>query len=331
MENYKISVIVPSYNVKGFIGRTIDSVCNQTYKNLEIIIVDDGSTDGTQDEIREISKKDERIVTYFKGNEGVTKTRLYGVERATGDYIGFVDADDLLEPNMYETLLSNAIKYSADISHCGYKMIFPNRVVNYYGTGRVVGQENKVKDLLEGKFVEPSLCNKLFKRELFFNLKEKIDGTITNMEDLLMNFYIFKNSNKAVFLDECLYNYMIRKNSASTGKMSLNKVSGPLKVFKIIKEEVKDDSELNLIIDNRIIGNLLQIVLIPGVKNDDKLTEFCKNARTELKRLRPKIKRGQFSKRIKILSFLAVNFPIVYRIAHKIYGQITGSNKKYKI
>ena len=333
MQNTLISIIVPAYNVKGYIERTLESICKQSYQNLEIIVVDDGSTDGTQDVIKKVSIKDNRIRAYFKNNEGVTKARMYGVERANGDWVGFVDADDLLASNMYETLLFNALQYKADISHCGYKMVFPDREILHYGTGKIVEQDTNagLKDLLEGSFVEPGLCNKLFKRDLFEQLDSKMDYSITNLEDLLMNFYLFGQSRKSVFFDECYYYYMIRKNSAATRAISIQKLDGPTKVFKIIKDECLLNSELREIVDRRLIGNLLQILLISPKNSSNEIRKYCKQAKKDLKSMRPKIKKGNYSLKMKLLSFLAVNFPILYRLLHSIYSKIVGNNKKYKI
>lgn len=331
IEGPKVSIIVPAYNVKDYIERTIESICKQTYKNIEIIIVDDGSTDGTKEVVEEILKKDTRISAYFKRNEGVTRARLYGVEKAHGDWIGFVDADDLISSDMYETLLSNALKYNADISHCGYKMVFPNREVLYYDTKNFIEQDTAkgLKDLLEGNFVEPGLWNKLFKKELFKELTDKMDASIKNLEDLLMNFYLFEQSSKAIFFDKCLYFYMLRKNSATTGKTTLQKISDPLKVLKIIKAKIYDDRQLKEIIDKRIIGNLLQI--LKTARKDCPIGgwEYCKMARCELKEMLPQMKKENMPRKIKIQAFLAVYFPCGYRVVHAINGWMKGNTKKY--
>lgn len=332
IQNPLISIIIPAYNVKEYIERTIESVCKQSYQNIEIIIVDDGSTDGTQDVIKKILTKDSRIHAYFKSNEGVTKARMYGVERVNGDWVGFVDADDLLEPNMYETLLHNALQYNADVSHCGYKMVFPDRKILHYGTGKVVQQDTNIglKDLLEGSFIEPTLCNKLFKRDLFDQLDAKMDYSITNLEDLLMNFYLFAKAKKLIFFDECFYNYMIRKNSAATSGISIQKLDGPTKVFKIIKEECLSNPSLSEIVEKRLVGHLLQVLAIPHKHSTSEIIEYCEQARKDLKNMRRKIRSGNYSFKMKQLSFLAVKLPIFYRNLYSIYNKIVGNNK-YKI
>ena len=173
MDENKISVIVPVYNIENYIEKTVESIRNQTYKNLEIILVDDGSSDNSGRILDEIAAKDSRIKVIHQENGGVTSARISGIKMATGEWIGFVDGDDFIEPDMYDVLLKNAIKHQADISHCGYQMVFQNRTDYYYNKGRIILQDKEtgLKDLIEGKYVEPCLCNKLFRKSLFQNLK----------------------------------------------------------------------------------------------------------------------------------------------------------------
>ena len=134
MDN-KISIIVPAYNIETYLARTLDSVLAQTYQNIEVIVVNDGSKDGTGAVIDRYAAQDHRVKAIHKENGGVTSARFRGVAEATGDWIGFVDGDDTIEPQMYGRLLENALKYGADISHCGYRMVFLSRVDYYYNTG----------------------------------------------------------------------------------------------------------------------------------------------------------------------------------------------------
>ena len=236
--NILLSVIIPVYNLEKYIDKCLDSLLAQTYSNLEIIVVNDGSTDKSLSILIEYKKKDSRIQIIDKQNEGVSKARLDGMKRATGQYIGFVDGDDIVEKDMFELLMNNAIKYNADISHCGYSMDFPNgHSDKYYGTDRIVIQNNKegLKDLLECKFIEPGLWNKIYKKSLIEDFIENkdMDYSIKNLEDLLVNYFLFKQSNLSIYEDKCKYHYTIRKGSAAT-KKSRNKYEDPLKVIKRI-------------------------------------------------------------------------------------------------
>lgn len=168
-----ISVIVPAYNIERYIGRCLDSICQQTHKELEIIVVNDGSTDATGDIIENYAKLDSRIIVIYKENGGVSLARLEGIKRAKGEYIGFVDGDDEIKSDMYERLLNNALKYDAQISHCGYQMHFADGRIHYFhNTGRLVKQDKitALKELLSGLKIEPGLCNKLFHKTLLHSL-----------------------------------------------------------------------------------------------------------------------------------------------------------------
>ena len=139
-----ISIIIPAYNIEDYIGTCLDSLLKQTYKNLEIIVVDDGSSDNTGKIVDEYTIKYKNIKVIHKKNAGVSAARNSGLDLASGDYIGFVDGDDTVDEEMFEILINNAIKYDADISHCGYKMVFPSRIDYYHNTGILVEQDNKL-------------------------------------------------------------------------------------------------------------------------------------------------------------------------------------------
>ena len=136
MDEKLVSVIIPAYNIEDYIGRCLDSIISQTYKNLEIIVVDDGSKDHTGEILDNYAKKDRRIKVIHKENGGVSSARNKGIEVAEGDYIGFIDGDDLIEPGMYKTLVDLLEEENADIAHCGYQMVFPDRIDYSHNTGK---------------------------------------------------------------------------------------------------------------------------------------------------------------------------------------------------
>lgn len=335
MRNDKISVIVPAYNIESYIENAVASICAQTYRNLEIILVNDGSSDNTPILLDELEKRDNRIKVIHKENGGVTRARLCGVEAATGEWIGFVDGDDYIEPQMYEMLLDNAKKYQADISHCGYQMVFPSRVDMYYGTGRVVEQDTKtgLKDLLEGYFVEPGLCNKLFNKNLFKCLlcDSKMDFSIKNTEDLLMNYYLFCESKKAVFEDQCPYYYMVRKGSAATGAVNLNRLQDPLKVLRVMEKETSNDHELQLIVKRRIVAQLIRLSTLDAGSQRDMIVKFRTKARKELRMMIPEVLKGDYSTKQKAMCIGAAYMSSLYRLIYKCYQKITGIDKKYEV
>lgn len=234
-----ISIIVPVYNLQNDLERCVFSILSQSYKNLEIILINDGSTDKSWNIIQKLAMSDKRIVPISKSNGGVTSARFAGLRIAKGEYIGFVDGDDEIEPDMYEFLLKNILHYNADISHCGYQMMFDDgRVNDFYNTGKIVLQDHLkgLKDLLKGDYIEPGLWNKLFSKKLFFNIlkKDLIDLDIRVNEDLLMNYYLFSESKKSIYQDVCKYKYMAKGVEESTRFLDEHKIFDPIRVKNII-------------------------------------------------------------------------------------------------
>jgi len=334
MSNDKISVIIPVYNIEEYLEKAIESIINQIYRDLEIIIVDDGSADMSGKIADELSDRDPRIIVIHQKNSGVTNARITGIKAASGDWIGFVDGDDYIEADMYQVLIDNAKQYQADISHCGYQMVFPNRIDYYHNTGQLLVQDTAsgLRDLLEGIIVEPGLCNKLYNKKLFSCLNEDgvIDTTIKHYEDLLMNYYLFKNSQKSVFFDKCYYHYMIRKGSAATSDLNEHKLKDPLKVMKIIDEDITESSPLKDIIQEKIIRRLIHDSTVQ-IKNKDKsLIDYRKAAGKELKKSLPGVN-NRDNRTLKIQAYWAGYWPSSYRFVHTVYGKMTGVSKKYEV
>ena len=313
--NDLISVIVPAYNIDKYIERCIKSILNQTYSNLEVIVVDDGSTDNTASIIDEYALKDQRIIPVHKVNGGVSSARMEGMHRANGKWIGFVDGDDVIEANMYEILMNNAIKYNADISHCGYQMVFPDGRINYfYNTKRIKIQDNVtgVVDLLEGDLVEPGLCNKLYKKSLFKDVN--LDSNIRINEDLLLNYYLFKNSKISIFEDVANYNYMIRDNSATRGKITYNKIYDPIKVKEIIKNSSK--GEIKIVADKVYLRTLVYVynsLLI----DDENLKKDKLNIRKVIINNKKQIK--LLNKKLQAMTSFIIYLPFLYEYVYKFY------------
>ncbi len=231
-----ISVIVPAYNVASEIARTLDSILAQTLSDIEVIAVNDGSTDGTGAVLDTYARNyPEKIRVIHQENSGVMSARLAGVKAAEGEWIGFVDGDDYVEPDMYKRLLKNAQTHNADISHCGYRMVFADGRVNYFHNTGLLVQQDKLtglKDLLAGSKIEPGLWSKLFHKNLLHSLfhGEMMDTSIRINEDLLMNYYLFAAAEHSVFEDWCPYHYIVRSTSASRSKLNLNRIWDPIRV-----------------------------------------------------------------------------------------------------
>ena len=325
-----ISVIIPAYNIENYIERSLQSVCEQTYRNLEIIVVNDGSTDKTGEIIDQIAATDSRIIPVHKQNGGVSAARNTGLDIAKGDYIGFIDGDDIIDSDMYEFLINNALKHDADISHCGYKMVFSDRVDNYYNTGEIRIQNNYqgVYDLIKADRVEPGLCNKLFKKEVI--AANRLEETIKINEDLLFNYFIFKGAKKSVFEDVPKYHYMVRRNSAATAKMNINKLRDPfLVVQKMMSQET---GEVYCLLEKRYLYLLEKVSTRGDLGHSKELQEYQKEKRKELKGiLRGNQLKASYGKKEMLQLKLAMTSPVVYRVINDIYARITGSKNRYKV
>lgn len=324
----KISIIIPVYNLENEIGRCIKSVQAQTYKNIEMIVVDDGSSDKSAAVITSLASSDSRIVPVFKSNGGVTSARLEGVRHATGEWIGFVDGDDEIEENMYEVLLYNAEKNGADISHCGYQMIFPDgRKRYFYNSGDCVLQERNdaIRELLEGKRVEPGLWNKLFRKSLFCDMliNNQMDETIQINEDLLMNFLLFSRADKVYFEDRCLYHYLIRDTSASKSNLSISKILDPMKVKRIIYSLI--ESELKIDAGKAYMSTSINVYNTLLKKKEKDSVEEQESIRALLRKEKVLVRLLGW-KRFLMASMLC-HFPKLYSPLYKLYSEKIQINK----
>lgn len=321
-----ISIVIPCYNIESYIARTLDSVFGQTYPNLEVIAVDDGSKDGTGAVLDRYAEREPRLHVLHQNNQGVSYARLNGVSASSGDYIGFVDGDDLIDPDMYERLYQNAVHYKADISHCGYRMVFPDRTDYYYNTGETVLQNRKrgISDLLEGTSVEPGLWNKLFRRELFVKLLQGetvMDMTMRENEDLLMNYCLFSESAQSVYEDFCPYQYLIRNSSSSQGGLKPHILTDPIHIGELLLEETKQDPDWYRLAARYYVTKLIKAATVRQGFSSDKMSEIRKAAHEKLTAFLPEYLSlpGENAKR-KLLAAWAAYAPHLYSAVHQIYS-----------
>ncbi len=338
MEEYLISIIVPAYNIENYIGRCLESIQHQSYRNLEILVVNDGSSDSTGEVIDRYAANDTRIRPIHKKNGGVSRARLEGVKRAQGEYIGFVDGDDYIEADMYTRLLKNMMKYDADISHCGYQMIFPDGHADYYyNTGRIAEQDGEtgLSDLLDGSFIEPGLCNKLFHKSLLQSLlhENKLDLSIKNNEDLLMNYYLFSKAKKSVYEDICPYHYILRKNSAATSKISVKKMEDPVIVWEKILSDLANKDQQYDVAMQRYLCVLANNILYQEKRKSIEVKKFQKLCQKKLRFMIGKKETIDAVKNIKtcMLVYGVAYIPGVMSGVKKMYQIIKGSYNKYSM
>lgn len=313
-----LSVIVPVYNGEKYIEDCLNSIINQTYKDLQIIAVNDGSTDNTKSILSDISKRDSRIQVIDKENGGVSSARNVGLEHATKDCITFVDDDDTVDLDMYE-LLMNYIDEGYDIAHCGYKKISKEKLKLVNGTGKIIIQNNMeaLECLISGRLFVGSLCNKVYKRSLFKDIK--LDETLKINEDVLMNYQVFKNSKKTIFIDEAKYNYFERDESSCKNTNSIKKWEDCLKVAKIIKDDCKKTSLYDTAL-NKYIGSLMVLYRAYYYSKNVDYKKDLKNIRKQLNLFYKN--KNIMGKKNKITSIFIIHLPHIYGFLYRVYDKI---------
>lgn len=260
MENDLISIVVPIYNTQDYLKECIESIINQTYKNLEIILVDDGSTDNSGKICDEFAENDNRIKAYHKKNGGFSDTRNYGISKATGKFIEFVDSDDMMSPKMVEILYDKITKSDADIALCSHFVLkgskykqdaTDGKTINYTNMNDVVinsqnddiiytGLEATKEFLLDDK-IRAYVWNKMFKRSLFDEIRFDVGRVY---EDQLITPKLFLKAKKVVYSDIPLYFYRQREGSfmqSVTTEKKLKYINVALDMNKYVLDNVKDN------------------------------------------------------------------------------------------
>ena len=211
-----ISLIVPVYNVKDYLKTCLQSILEQTYKNLEIILVDDGSDDGSSGICDEYARMDQRIKTIHLPHSGVSAARNAGLAAATGELLGFVDSDDWIDHDMYQYLYTLMQEHDADVSACTYLLEQegrPSKIINNTGKLYVFSRKEIIRALVKNDLVKNYLWAKLFKRKLFDRLSFPVGRVY---EDVAVLYKVFYSSQKVVLSCVSKYHYMIHKNESIT-------------------------------------------------------------------------------------------------------------------
>lgn len=317
-----ISIIVPIYKVEKYLSKCIESIINQTYKNIEIILVDDGSPDNCGIICDEYSKKDNRIKVIHKKNQGLSAARNSGLEIAKGKYISFVDSDDWIEKDMYEILINLAKKNNADISQCKFL-----RVQNEYEKNIIDREETDITILTNVEAMDKFysikneenvnmivVWNKLYRRDLFKNLRFDV-GRIH--EDLFIMHKLFFYANKIVTISKKLYFYRITENSITNNeknKLKLDEIEAyeeRLKFFIKIGENELVKKTIRVLID--VLIDTYYVYLKYDYKNIETIN-YLKSKVKDIYKL-------YFSFHVKI-----PKSHILFRISPKVYGIINKKN-----
>ena len=262
----KISVIVPIYNAEDYLLKSISAISCQTYKNLEIILIDDGSTDGSLKLCQEFAQKDDRIKVYTQKNKGVASARNKGISVATGDYIGFADCDDLVSFDMYEVLADLINKTGSQIVGCQYSKFQKKPCFTKSDEYKIYGVEEGIKALLKEE-ISNFLWDKLFDRKLFGDLSFK-NGIIYEDFDLL--YKLLMKTNNITITSSILYGYYQRPGSyvhSNDEEKVLNYIEVYQRRYKYLNKcfsNLKEEIEASLIISIFIVFR--NIVLSKNIK-----------------------------------------------------------------
>lgn len=241
MKNNIISIIVPIYNSENKLSECLDSILNQSYKKLEIILINDGSKDRSLEICKKYKSVDNRFIVIDNENHGVSYSRNCGIRKASGKYVMFIDSDDVIDKNMCEFLLENLEKYNAELSCCS----FDEKEENFdfkYDDNISISINNFYKLLLEN--YKGFLWNKLYIRKILIDNEIVFNNSISSGEDLLFNVEYMKYVNRTVYTNSKLYGYRISSNSLSRKYSST--WFDIIKVYNIIiNDQNIDDSSID--------------------------------------------------------------------------------------
>lgn len=276
----KISIIVPCYNVEEYLRQCLDSIVNQTYTNLEIICVNDGSTDNTLSILNEYALSDKRIVIIDQENMGASQARNKALKVATGDYIAFVDGDDWIEEIAIEKAIEKITELNCDLvfwsyNKCYIENIFSNHI---YGTEEKILFGNSYADFYKTIFgltydqlskpeLLDSICTiwgKLYRKELIGNIQFVDLQTIGTFEDGLFNIQCLNNGKRAFYIPECLYNYRKDNATSITTKYKQDLFENWCNLYKIVEDFIEKnrlDFSFKKALNNRIALSIIGLGL----------------------------------------------------------------------
>ena len=290
MNNKKISIIVPVYNMEVYLNRCVDSILAQTYKNIEVILVDDGSKDSSPEICDQYASQDSRVKVIHKVNGGLSSARNAGLDVASGDYIGFVDSDDYISPEMYSLLATRLDECDADIANAKYV-----RVDEYGNTTPSKVTHTSDEDICAVQFVrelmlhtgDVSVCTKLFRAELFHSARFP-EGKLN--EDLLFMIDVFSNVNKVSFVDHIGYFYFTRSESISSGygKAVIDMVGNSLCAMKMVAN--KYPMLKNEAMRFALYQHMAYLLLVPkkdAIKSNDVYVKALQFVRTNVMKAVP--------------------------------------------
>lgn len=323
-----LSVIVPVYNKESYIDSSIYSILNQTYADFELILVNDGSTDNSGKICDHFAAQDPRVKVFHQQNQGVSVARNKGLELAQGMFIGFVDCDDTLEPEMYAVLIKNMVAHGADVSICGIKKFFPDKEEAFFGTGtiKVYSRAEGVAALLKKEFMR-SVYDKVYEAGLAKSVQ--FEGRIN--EDIYYNFLVLIKASKSVFDDTLLYNYIIRENSVSMSRFSakwMDTIALSRKIVNLCEQQLPELNPVAEEFDFVTNISLLNLLILSGKSAN--LEDYRKVAQN-MRGYAALVKRGGVRKKHRYAFNIFKLSPALYEQSMKIYCRLTDADVSKKV
>lgn len=317
MENNLISIIIPVYNMEKYLAKCLDSVINQSYTNLEILLIDDGSVDTSSQICMEYVKKDNRIKYYKKENGGLSSARNFGLDKCNGDYIGFVDSDDVIHRDMFNILYNNIKVTNSDLSICEVIRFNDKPEFEVIDSYEIYSKQDILKIILEDIKICNFAVNKLYKRDIVKDIRYPL-GKV--QEDVGTTYKYIMNAEKIVYTESKLYGYYSRDNSISK---AINK-KFIYDYFEMIEKRACDLKEygiedyLELNKANVILGIFINLSMNKRLLKDKELDNYMTQKLKELKTLYKKTKRINTTKHNILINILLLNKK-VFLLVMKLY------------
>lgn len=327
MESDLISVIVPVYKTEPYLAKCIESILDQTYSNLEIILVDDGSPDNCGNICDEFAKKDSRIVVIHQKNGGLSNARNSALNIAKGNYIGFVDSDDYIDLNMYESMFNSIKKYKTNIACVGiirederhsFKQIIrcPNKEIEY-------SDEESIEEILYSRNIGISVWSKLFEKNIFEKIRFPVGET---NEDACIMIDLMEGK-KVVHTGIPLYHYLVHEGSI-TNVYKEKTAQFSFKNAKKIVDEINEKYPNLIDVANIYLSNTLFDILISYLRQNQMIDPLYKKYFTEFKKTWKcliKSKELSISTKIKVILVRLHLFRCMYNL--RIFLNFSGGNK----
>lgn len=323
-----ISVIVPVYNVEKYLKRCIDSILAQSCKQLEIILVDDGSTDGSPVICDAYARQDDRVKVIHKANGGLSDARNAGMEIATGDYVGFVDSDDWIEPDMYRAMYEAMVQNKAQVAVCRYAEVYADKVIDGSGGDVVLLSRAEVLDIYICEHPQYKIYNsvwsKLFQREIISDI---CFPKGRNSEDIVFTTKAFCRLERCVYLDTAYYNYVReREGSIMNGFSGERMLKDELPFWREHIACIRETGETELAgkaeyhFYKRIVGYYLL------TSKDKGMSAYAKALLLELKKDKKRIKEiyacSFVKKSDKYRMWLILTVPHFYAVVEGLYQKL---------